>query len=94
MKILNSPIKVLFICIGFFLFSLIANGTFFQLYRLNKDSETLAQQINDSKKEIKDIQKNILLTRDPSYYEKQALDNLDLATEDDLIFVFSAEDPT
>lgn len=92
MKILFSPLKVFILCLVIGVFSLLANGTFFQLYKLNRDQETLNFQIVEAQKQILEIEKNIKLSKDPIYMEKQAFDNLDFATEDDLIFVFSDED--
>ncbi len=92
MKILFKPVKVFILCLVIGIFSLVANGTFFQLYKLNRDNETLNHQISEAKQQIQEIDRNIKLSKDPVFMEKQAFDSLDFATEDDLIFVFSDED--
>lgn len=92
MKILNQPFKVFIFCLVISLGSLILNGTFLQLYKLDRDTDLLNQQMVQTTKQIIEIEKQIKLTKDPAFFEKQALDNLDFATEDDLIFVFSDED--
>jgi hypothetical protein len=94
MKFLESPLRVLIFSLVLAFVSLIFNGTFLQLYRLHRDGETLTQQIIDAKKQIAEMDRTLKMAKDPSFFEKQALDNLDFATEDDLIFVFSDEDPT
>lgn len=92
MKLLNQPFKIFIICLVVSIGSLLLNGTFFQLYRLDRDTEFLTMQMIDTRAQITEIEKQIKLTKDPAFFEKQALDNLDFATEDDLIFVFSDDE--
>lgn len=94
MKLLNQPFKIFIFCLVISLGSLILNGTFLQLYKLDRDTDLLNQQMVQTRTQIVQIEKQIKLTKDPAFFEKQALDNLDFATEDDLIFIFSDEDNT
>lgn len=91
MKWLQQPFKIFLFCLIFASLSLIANGTFLQLYRLHRDQAVLHEQIRETKNHIVDLDKQLKMAKDPVFIERQALDNYDLVDEHDLIFVFSDE---
>jgi hypothetical protein len=91
MKLLHQPLKILLICLTFAIASLLMNGTFLQLYRLHRDQNVIADQIVATKMQIIDLDKQLKMAKDPVFIERQALDNYDLASENDLVFVFSDE---
>jgi hypothetical protein len=91
MKLLHQPLKILLICLTFATASLLMNGTFLQLYRLHRDQNVIADQISATKMQIIDLDKQLKMAKDPVFIERQALDNYDLASENDLVFVFSDE---
>jgi hypothetical protein len=91
MKLLNQPLKILLICLTFATVSLLFNGTFLQLYRLHRDRDVLHEQIRSTKMQIIDLDQQLKMAKDPVFIERQALDNYDLADENDLVFVFSEE---
>ncbi len=91
MKLLQQPFKVFQICLLFAFGSLIANGTFLQLYRLHRDQGLLHEQIRATRLQILDLDKQLKMAKDPVFIERQALDNYDLVEENDLMFVFSEQ---
>ena len=89
MKLLIRPLRVFVICMSLAVFSLLANGTVFQLYRMHRDQRLIQEQIRATRVAILDLDKNLKLAKDPVFIERQALDNYDLVEENDLMFVFS-----
>lgn len=88
---IHSPLKIFFICAVFLLSHLIIGGNFFNLVRLKKDEKLLAQQLIDVAAQINNLKAKIIQARDPIFLENLAKDRLDMANEDELVFVFSAE---
>ncbi|PIS10255.1 MAG: hypothetical protein COT73_10260 [Bdellovibrio sp. CG10_big_fil_rev_8_21_14_0_10_47_8] len=91
MKLLHQPHKVFWICLVFGVLSLLINGGFYQLYRMHRDQKFLVDQIQATKVEVTQLDRLLKQAKDPSFIERQALDNYDLAEEHDLIFVFSED---
>lgn len=91
MKLLQQPFKIFLICLVFASVSLMANGTFLQLYRMHRDQETLHEQIHAARLQVVDLNKQLNMAKDPVFIERQALDNYDLIEENDLMFVFSEQ---
>jgi hypothetical protein len=91
MKLLHQPMKILLFCLAFAALSLLFNGTFLQLYRLHRDQAVIGDQIQAAKMQIITLDRQLKMAKDPVFIERQALDNYDLASEKDLIFVFSDE---
>jgi hypothetical protein len=91
MKLLHQPLKILLICLFFAFASLMMNGTFLQLYRLHRDQAVINEQIEATRLQIVDLDKQLKMAKDPVFIERQAMDNYDLASEHDLVFVFSDE---
>lgn len=88
MKLLLNPWKVLIFSILFTCASLLLNGSLFNLYRLHRDQKILAEQIESAKFQIAELDRQMLKVKDPTFIERQALDNFDMANEKDLVFVF------
>lgn len=88
MKLLHNPWKVLVGVVIFTGVSLLLNGSLINLYRLNRDQKILTEQIESTKLQLADLDRQLLRVKDPTFIERQALDNFDLAGEDDLVFVF------
>ncbi len=85
---LNNPIQILFFCFGFFILTLLLNGVPLRLWGLYRDLNRYETEINRAQLAIKDLGLKLSQASDPLYIEKQARERLDLAGEDDLIFVF------
>ncbi len=65
------------------------NGNLIRLYKLNRDTALLNEQIIQTKKDIALLDRQMLMAKDPAYMGRQAMDLYDFAEEDDLVFVFS-----
>ncbi len=91
MKLLHQPLKILLICLVFATASLLMNGTFLQLYRLHRDQAVIHEQISATRTQILGLNQQLKMAKDPVFIERQALDNYDLASENDLVFVFADE---
>lgn len=86
---LNSPIKVLWVCLGIIFLVLISDGSVFRLWNLHGDQERITGNIAKLEKGFQVLDGQYLKVNDPEFLEQQARDRLDLAGEDELIFVFS-----
>jgi cell division protein FtsB len=88
-RFLYRPGRVFLACFCLGLLSLFSNGTFMQLYKLERDRETLVSQIVKAQQDIAELDRQLKLAKDPAFIEKQALDRYDLIDENDLMFVFA-----
>jgi cell division protein FtsB len=86
---LNNTKKVFVICIVFSFLSLIFNGSLLSLWSMSREQVKLQEQIEQEKLSIQNFEAKLKMARDPSYIERQAVDNYDLAQEQDLVFLFS-----
>lgn len=86
---LNSPSRVLFICIAATLVSLVFDGTLIQIWRLNRNIQSFEAKAVRLESDIKLVKTQILKANDPRFLEKEARDRFDLVNEGDLVFVFS-----
>lgn len=91
MKLLLQPFKIFLICLVFACVSLMANGTFLQLYRMHRDQNLLHEQIRATHLQVLELDRQLKMAKDPVFIERQALDNYDLVDENDLMFVFSEQ---
>ena len=91
MRILHQPFKVFCFCIAFVCGSLLFNGGFLQLYQLHQDYRIIQEQIVSTENQVVSLSRQLAQAKDPSFIERQALDHYDLASEDDMVFVFSEE---
>lgn len=92
MKLLYQPMKILVLCVFFATLSLLLNGGFLQLYKLHRDQSILEGQILAGKMQVIDLNNQLKEAKEPSFIERQALDNYDLVNEQDLVFVFADQD--
>jgi hypothetical protein len=88
MRILHQPLKVFWICVIVASVSLLLNGGLFQLYQLHRDQALIQGQIAAAQVQVLDLNKQLKMAKDPVYIERQALDNYDLVSDNDLVFVF------
>lgn len=65
------------------------NGSILSLYGLHRDRAEISRQIANLQSEIIEQEQKLKQARDPVYIERQALDHLDLVSENDLVFVFA-----
>lgn len=86
---LNSPVKVLWVCLALIFLILISDGSVFRLWNLHGDQERITLSIAKLEQDFQVLDGQYLKVNDPDFLEQQARDRLDLASEDELIFVFS-----
>jgi cell division protein FtsB len=87
-RFLNHPGRVAVCCLIFFTLSIIVNGNIFRLWSMHRDYDRIESQIKDTRKSISHLAGQLKLAKDPTFIERQARDKLDMAGEDDLVFVF------
>jgi hypothetical protein len=85
---LEHPGRILFYCLGFFIMTLLLNGVPLRLWGLYRDLERYQLEIEQTQLALRDLGLKLNQASDPVYIEQQARDRLDLAGDDDLIFVF------
>ena len=88
---LHKPQKVVVLCVGILICSLLFNGALINLYSLRRGQAKVLSQMGLAKTDLIRLNRQIQVTKDPHYIERQAVDNYDLVSEDDLVFVFSED---
>jgi len=74
-------------CVAFFIW-LIVSGYLFEAYRLSVLEEAINQKISNLTFEISNLEAQLKRYHDNEFIRKQAIENLGLADENDLIFLF------
>ncbi|MFN7729640.1 MAG: septum formation initiator family protein [Bdellovibrio sp.] len=87
--LLKQPLKVFAFCFVFAFGSVLLNGALTNLYGLQRDREALTNQMVKIEADIKHLDGKLKRAKDPAFIERQALDSLDMASDHDLVFVFS-----
>ena len=87
--LLHSPTKILILCLIFGFGSLLFNGGLVNLYSLHRDRADIKGQIIQLHKNLTQLDLQLKRAHDPAFIERQALDQLDMASAQDLVFVFS-----
>lgn len=90
-RFLQKPAKVFFVCLCLASVSMLFDGILWRLYGLHRDQDRTTMEIAGLKTEIKGLNSQLIQAHDPSYIERQARDRLDLAGENDLVFIFPEE---
>lgn len=88
---LNHPGKVFIFCLLFFVLTLSLNGVPLRIWGLHRDLDRYEAEILKNKKDIKGLEMKLAQAQEPAFIERQARDRLDLAGENDLIFVFPTQ---
>jgi cell division protein FtsB len=86
---LSHPLKVFILCLLYLAVHLLVSGNLIRLAKLTRDREKIAQDIVQTKKDIIELERKIIESKDPRFVEREAKDRLDMANEDDLVFVFA-----
>ncbi len=90
-QFLDYPGRVATLCLLLLAVVLVLNGNLWRLWGLHRDFDRLTQQIFDTQKTSQQLEAQLHQAKDPSFMERQARDRLDLAGENDLVFVFADE---
>ena len=90
-NLLHQPTKVLVLCVVTIFFSLIVEGSLFQLWNLHRDHREIKHKISKIKTENLELEMKIAKASDPSFLEFQARNQFNLVEEGDLVFIFSGQ---
>lgn len=88
-RLLNHPEKVAVFCCFVFGVSIFLNGNIWRLWSLHRDFDHINAEIAQAQESNMTLEAQLKQAKDPAYIERQARDKLDLAGENDLVFVFS-----
>ena len=88
-QFLQRPIQVAIVSIILVTAGLLFDGSLFRLWRLNRDSAELNSRMSKLRADSRVLDKKIKKAKDPNFIELEAREKFDLASEGDLIFVFS-----
>jgi cell division protein FtsB len=91
-EFIQHSLKVFVTCLILVSMGFLLNGSLFRLWRLNRDSRDLTQRMQVLRKDTTELEKKIKRAQDPNFIELEAREKFDLASEGDLIFVFSDEE--
>lgn len=89
---LDQPLKVLFLAASVSMGLMLYDGSFWNLWSLNRNHKEMTKRIAATNEEYQALEFKVEAARSKPFIEKQATDQLGLVREDDLIFVFSDEE--
>lgn len=84
----NRPLKVLALCAVFAFLVLVVDGSLLQLWGLHRKQGRIDQKIDKYRTDIKKLQSELNLARQPEFVAKKARDRFDLVNKDEIVFVF------
>lgn len=87
----HRPHRVFLLCLVIAFTSLVLEGSLLRLWRLHRNSSDIDQRISKITLQSEQLKLNLKKASDLNFIELQARERFDLASEGDLIFVFSNE---
>ena len=90
-SLLDKPSKVLILCVAFAVLHLLFQGSLFHIAKLRSEFTGLQASLIGINTDIIKLEGKIRQAKDPMFIEQQAKDRLDMAAEDELVFVFATE---
>lgn len=90
--LLQTPQKVIWICLGLVTLNVVLDGSLFRLWTLHRDHVQIQQNIQTLQAQNAELKKRLQRAKDPAFLEREARDRFDLVSEGDLVFVFSDEE--
>ncbi len=79
----------LLLAFGFIVNTLWIQGSAIKWLKVRSESQRIDNDIASAEDQILKIKARLKKTKQPSFMDKQAIENLNLSAADDLIFVFS-----
>ncbi len=76
-------------CIGVAFFSIIFDGSLFQLWGLHRDQLLLESKVSQIIQSTEELNAKIERVSDPNFLELEVRDQLDYVRKGDLVFIFS-----
>ena len=92
--LLQSPIKVLWICLTLAFGNLIFDGSLYRYYVLTNDLKETQIKIEKMSQANANLERQLKAMKDPEHLERVARERFDLVQDNELIFVFSEDQPT
>lgn len=86
------PGRVLIACGVALFLGLVMDGTLLHIWMLQKEQQSLTEKIAGIRVSTQDVEKKLLRAQDPKFIKLQAQDRFDLASENELIFVFGLDE--
>ncbi len=90
--LLYKPLTVAVVASLFSVSYLLYDGSFWQLWSLNRNFKEMNRRILSTNEETQNLKFKVQEATKTSFIEKQATEQLGLVREDDLVFVFSSEE--
>jgi cell division protein FtsB len=90
--LLQTPQKVIWICLGLIMLNMVIDGSLFRLWGLHRDYQEIQNNIQSLEQQNQKLKMQLEKARDPAFLEREARDRFDLVSEGDLVFVFSEEE--
>jgi cell division protein FtsB len=91
---LDRPGWVFAVCLAFIAVNLVGQGTVWKLVGLDNQIHKLHTDTNALKVQLSALDQQLARVKDPAFLERKAMDQLDMASEEDLVFTFADEDTT
>lgn len=79
-------------CLAFFVVNLLVQGTVVKLIGLENQIHKLHTDTNALKVQLSALDQQLARVKDPAFLERKAMDQFDMASEEDLVFTFADED--
>ncbi len=86
---LQNPLRVFVLSAALVSMGLVLDGSLFRLWSLHRDTAEISSRIQKLRAETMELENKIQRAKDPQFIEMQAREKFDLASEGDLIFVFT-----
>ncbi len=90
--LLGRPGWVLAGCLLFFTVHLLVQGTIWKIVGLNNEIKRMNIEIQSLNVQLSALDQQLVRAKDPAFLERKAMDQLDMASSEDLLFTFSDED--
>jgi len=92
LELLHKPLTVTVISSLLSLSYLLYDGSFWQLWSLNRNYKEMDRRILSAQEDTRNLKFKVQEASKISFIEKQATEQLGLVREDDLVFVFSSDE--
>ena len=92
-KFSHQPLWTLMACLILLCAHLIWDGTFLNLWQLYHNRQALEKRINDLTDKNIQVEKRLKKLSERPFLEKEVKDRFNMVGEEDIIFIFSEENP-
>ena len=92
-EFLDRPLWVLAGCLSVVCMHLVFDGTFVSMWNLYNSGKVLENRIKDIQQKNEQVENRMKKLSDSRFLEKEVRDRFNLVGEEDIIFIFSDEEP-